>query len=487
MNAVVAYGQPPTRVTDPQRERVPPQNLDAEQALLGAVLANNRLHESVSDLLRPEHFFDPLHGRIYAAIGKIIAGGRRADPISLKNLFDQDGALAEIGGAKYLVELAQAAVPGAEGYAAQIIDLAKRRKLIELAETAIAEAHVFDPDTSIDAFMSGLERGIAGVSAEGSTGEAAVRLDDLMADELARIESMIGSDTHITGVPSGLSEVDRLLGGFQDEDLIVLAGRPSMGKSALAFGINSAAGKADLPSAFYSMEMGARQIANRKLSEITGISVDKQRRGDVGLFDLEDMKERADELKGLPVYIDATPALTVPLLRAKARYMKQNRGVKLVVIDYIQLMRGSGQGRGPENRVQEISEITRGLKAIAKELKLPVIALSQLSRAVEQRDDKRPQLADLRESGSIEQDADVVMFVYRDEYYVARAEPKQRVGEAANKFNERMVDWGAQMDACRNKAEIIVAKQRQGPISAATVAFDGARFRFSDLHQGEHS
>jgi replicative DNA helicase len=301
-------------------------------------------------------------------------------------------------------------------------------------------------------------------------------------------EAAYKRDSHVTGVTTGLRDLDRKLGGLQKSDLIILAGRPSMGKTALAtnMGFNAAQAALDPETgakfhvAFFSLEMSSEQLATRILAEKSGVSSDRIRRGDVREDDFGRVVTAAQEMNSAPFFIDDTPAITIPMLRTRARRLKRQFGLDLIIVDYLQLMRGSNS-KGPENRVQEISEITRGLKAIAKELDVPVLALSQLSRAVELRDDKRPQLADLRESGSIEQDADVVMFVYRDQYYHERAEPKQRSDEGDDKFHERLERWKRRAEEVYNKADVIIAKQRHGPIGTVTLQFEGIVTKFSDL------
>jgi replicative DNA helicase len=471
-------------------QRTPPVNYDAEQALLGAILANNLVFDRVNEFLRPEHFADPLHGRIYEATGKLIQRGQIANPVTLKNLFDQDGALSEIGGAQYLVELAQSVVTviNAEDYGHAVHDLYLRRQLIDLGEQVVNEAYVFDVEQTALEQIEVAELKLFNLAESGQTDGGPQSFDRVLGSALQMAEAAFKRDSHVTGVTTGLRDLDRMLGGLQKSDLIILAGRPSMGKTALAtnIGFNAALAAREPETgdrhkvAFFSLEMSSEQLATRIMAEKSGVSSDRIRRGEVKQEDFQRIVEAAQEMNEVAFFIDDTPAITIPMLRTRARRLKRQHGLDLIVVDYLQLMRGSNS-KGPENRVQEISEITRGLKAIAKELEVPVLALSQLSRAVELRDDKRPQLADLRESGSIEQDADVVMFVYREQYYHERAEPKQRSDEADDKFHDRMERWKRRGEEVHNKADVIVAKQRHGPIGTRALYFEGMLTRFSDL------
>jgi len=471
-------------------QRTPPVNYDAEQALLGAILANNLVFDRVNEFLRPEHFADALHGRIYEAIGKLIQRGQIANPVTLKNLFDQDGALAEIGGAQYLVELAQAVVTviNAEDYGRAVHDLYLRRQLIDLGEQVVNGAYVFEVEDTALGQIEAAELKLFNLAESGQTEGGPKGFSTVLASALQMAEAAFKRDSHVTGVTTGLRDLDRMLGGLQKSDLVILAGRPSMGKTALAtnIGFNAAEAASDPETgdrhkvAFFSLEMSSEQLATRIMAEKSGVSSDRIRRGEVKHDDFQRIVEASQAMSEVPFFIDDTPAITIPMLRTRARRLKRQHGLDLIIIDYLQLMRGSSN-KGSENRVQEISEITRGLKAIAKELQVPVLALSQLSRAVELRDDKRPQLADLRESGSIEQDADVVMFVYREQYYHERAEPKQRSDEADDKYNERMDRWKRRGEEVHNKADVIVAKQRHGPIGTRALYFDGMITRFSDL------
>jgi replicative DNA helicase len=482
--------------------RIPPHNYEAEQALIGAVLANNLVYDKVNEFLRAEHFADAVHGRIYEAIGKLIQRGQIANVLTLKNLFDQDEALAEVGGAQYLARLANSVVTiiNAEDYGHAVHDLYLRRQLINLGEEVVNQAYVHDLDLPATDQIEQAEQQLYNLAEIGQTERGLQPLNVALATAISVAEQAYKRDSHVTGVTTGLDDLDKKLGGFHPSDLIILAGRPSMGKTALATNLafNAAAAykevrdstgavrvKEGAKVAFFSLEMSAEQLATRILAEQTEISSDRIRRGDVRESDFPKFVAAAQKLHRLPFFIDDTPALSVAALRTRARRLKRQHGLGLIVIDYLQLMRPAGQSR-PESRVQEVSEITRGLKSIAKELDVPVLALSQLSRAVEQREDKRPQLADLRESGSIEQDADVVMFIFREQYYLERAEPKQREDETIEKFNDRHDRWMERCTRANNVAEVNIAKQRHGPIGTVELFFDGMVTRFGNLVRDDH-
>ncbi|MEQ8584786.1 MAG: replicative DNA helicase, partial [Thalassobaculaceae bacterium] len=406
--------------------REPPHNLEAEQALLGAILVNNRSYERVSEFLRPEHFADPVHGRIFASCGKLIDRGQIATPVTLKGLFDQDEALTEIGGAQYLVKLAASVVTviNAGDYGREIRDCYLRRSLIDIGETVVNDAFDRDIDTAAQELIEKAENQLFTL-AETGEGEAGLKeLKLALIESVAQAEAAFKRDGGLAGYSTGLIDIDNLLGGLHPSDLLILAARPAMGKSTLAsniaFHIATASmrepGTAPQPVAFFSLEMSAEQLATRILSERTGIASEKLRRGQLNNEDFGKLVEASQDLERAPMFIDDTPAIPISTLRTRARRLKRQHGLALIVVDYLQLMRPA-PGARIDNRVQEISAISQGLKAIAKELDVPVLALSQLSRAVEQREDKRPVLADLRESGSIEQDADIVMFIYREDYY----------------------------------------------------------------------
>jgi replicative DNA helicase len=488
----------PFREAEPELVRIAPVNIEAEQALLGAIFRNPLAHSRVADFLEAEHFSNAAHQRIFAAIGKLLERGQVANPVTLKNLFDQDGALAEIGGAQYLTRLAESAVTiiNAEDYGRRIHDLHLRRQLIGLGEDVANDA--FRHDLDDDAVLQ-IERAEARLFELASTGqvEGGLRpLDSALRDALGMAEAAFKRDGRTVGVATGFIDLDKKLGGLHPSDLVILAGRPSMGKTSLATNIAFNAAKAYVEGVgpdgrktaedgavigFFSLEMSAEQLATRILAEESGVSSDRIRRGDVRREDFDKFVAASQRLSAVPLYIDDTPALSIAALRTRARRLKRQQGLGVIVIDYLQLLRPSGSSRGSENRVQEISEITRGLKAIAKELDVPVLALSQLSRQVEQREDKRPQLSDLRESGSIEQDSDVVMFIFREEYYLSRTEPTRRPEEADDKFNDRHDRWRERCEQTFGLAEVIIAKQRHGPIGTVKLHFEAETTKFDNF------
>ncbi len=491
----------PLRGGEASAARIPPHNYEAEQALLGAVLANNRVFDKVNEFLRPEHFADAVHGRIYEAAGKLIQRGQIANFLTLRNLFDQDPGLIEAGGAKYLARLENAVVTiiNAEDYGHTVHDLFLRRELIAMGEDVVNDAFAFDLDLPALDQIETAEQKLYQLAETGQTEGGLRPIDLALAQSITMAERAYQRDSHVTGVTTGLDDLDRKLGGLHPSDLVILAGRPSMGKTALATNIafNAARAFREEPDelgglkvaegakvAFFSLEMSAEQLATRILAEETGISSDRIRRGEVREDDFPKFVAAAQQLSRLPFFIDDTPALTVPALRTRARRLKRQHGLGLIVIDYLQLVRPAGGSRN-DNRVQELSEITRTLKAIAKELDVPVLALSQLSRAVEQREDKRPQLSDLRESGSIEQDADVVMFIYREQYYHERSEPKRRDDESDEKFNDRVERWQTRGNEVHNVADVIIAKQRHGPVGNIALYFDGEVTKFSNLARSD--
>jgi replicative DNA helicase len=471
-----------------------PHNIEAEQALLAAMLINNASADKVSGFLRPEHFFEPVHGRIYEAAIKLMERGQIATPVTLKAYFENDAALEEVGGAQYLAKLAAAAVTviNAEDYGRTIHDLNLRRELIQIGEDMVNTA--FDPsvDESATAQIEISEQHLFHLAQEGEHEGGFQPFTRSLTQAIEMVEAAYKRDGRLTGVPMGLRDLDAKLGGLHRSDLVVLAGRPSMGKTALATNIAFHAARTHLRAkkeagesapgdgamvGFFSLEMSAEQLATRVLSEEAGIPSEKLRRGQLSNDDFLKVVTVSQELEQIPLYIDDTPALTIAALRTRARRLKRTHGLGLVVVDYLQLLRPATRNR-QDNRVQEISEITQGLKALAKELDLPVLALSQLSRAVEQREDKRPQLADLRESGAIEQDADVVMFVFREEYYLERRKP----AEDSKDFEE----WMAKMERAHNVADVIIGKQRHGPTGMVKLQFEGATTKFRDLDLSDH-
>ena len=472
--------------------RTPPHNIDAEQALLGALLVNNVVYEKIGELLQPEHFYDPVHGRIYGAIATLISRGQIADPKTLRGLFDNDPALTAVGGANYLVDLASNIVTifNVGDYAQLVHDLHLRRQLIALGTDVVNDAFQHDLDKPAKLQIESTEAKLFELARTGETDRGFVKLEKALAVSIKMAEEAHKRDSHITGVTTGLNDIDRKMGGLQRSDLVILAGRPSMGKTALATNMAFNAAHAYFKSegregsgvAFFSLEMSSEQLATRLLGDFSSVPSDKIRRGEIKTEDFTKFVEASQTLSRVPLYIDDTPALSVSGLRTRARRLKRMvPHLGLIVIDYLQLLHGSASKQ--ENRVQEVSEITRNLKALAKELDIPVLALSQLSRAVEMREDKTPQLADLRESGSIEQDADVVMFVYREEYYHARSEPTRRADEDEGKFNDRYSRWMQRGEEVNNIAEVVIAKQRHGPIGTVKLHFDGQFTRFSNLEK----
>ncbi|MBC7954182.1 MAG: replicative DNA helicase [Rhodospirillaceae bacterium] len=476
--------------------RTPPHNYEAEQALLGAILLNNRAFEKVSEFLRQEHFADPVHGRIFAACGKLIERGQIANPVTLKNVFDSDGGLTEIGGTQYLGQLANAVVSiiNAEDYGKLVHDLHLRRELIALGGDMVNEAFDSAIDRPAMDQIGTAEAKLYELATTSHTEGGFEAFGAVLIEAIRQAEAAHKRQGKLSGVPTGLIDMDTRLGGLHPSDLLILAGRPSMGKTALATNIafNSAkAYKEEVDAlgnkksvdgavvAFFSLEMSSEQLAGRILAEQAEISSHKIRQGEMTNDEFERLVIAAQELSRLPLYIDDTPALSISAVRTRSRRLKRQHGLGLIVVDYLQLLRGSASHS--ENRVQEVSEITRGLKALAKELSVPVIALSQLSRAVEQREDKRPQLSDLRESGSIEQDADVVMFVYREQYYLERSEPGRRPDESEEKFNERYDAWHKRLLEVVNTAEVVIAKQRHGPVGTVRLSFQGEFTKFGNL------
>ena len=489
------------RIAESASEPAPqalPQNVEAEGALLGALMIDNRLVEDVQLKLRPDHFFEPVHGRIYEAILRMTDANRVANPVTLKPMFDGDEAIKELGGPAYLAQLtgSGAAIIGARDFAAQIYDLALLRALVgvgrDLVEGALDTSEEVAPLAQIERAETELYK----VAEEGGAEGKAKSFGDASKLALEMAERALNSGGHLSGFTTGLDSLNTKIGGLHKSDLTIVAGRPGMGKSALGTNFAVAAAKrflrdaedgiapeksAGAPVALFSLEMSADQLATRILAEQSGITSENLRTGRITQHEFRDLARAAAELQSLPLYIDDTPGLTIAALRTRARRLKRQKGIGMIVVDYLQLLQGTG--RGNDNRVQEISEISRGLKQLAKELDVPVIGLSQLSRQVEQREDKRPQLSDLRESGSIEQDADIVLFIYREDYYVKGVEVEMPTPDEAASNPERRQkyeDWDAKYQAVKGKAEIIVAKQRHGSTGIVRVRFDGRITKFSD-------
>ena len=469
--------------------RTPPHNYEAEMALLGALLVNNKAYERVQDYLRPEHFADALHGEIFGACATLIERGQLADPVTLRNYLGQAESLTEHGGPQYLARLANSVITiqNAHDLGREVYDCFLRRELIDVGSTVVNNAFEHDLETTATDQIELAEEQLFTLAEQGQIEGGLREFKVALVSAIEMAEAAYKRDSHLVGVPTGFTDVDRLLGGMHKSDLLIVAARPAMGKTAFATNIAYHAACSRRPDtdehehvAFFSLEMSADQLATRIISEQVNVRSDAIRRGDIREEEYNRIFAVSQALHTLPLFIDDTPALTVAALRTRARRLKRQRGLGLIIVDYLQLMQGSMRSRN-ENRVQEVSEITRGLKGVAKELNVPVLALSQLSRAVEQRDDKRPQLSDLRESGSIEQDADVVMFLYREEYYRERDKPTQRDSESDDKFMERQERHEKLLAECRNKAEVIAAKQRHGPIGTMNLHFTGEFTRFSDL------
>jgi replicative DNA helicase len=470
-----------------------PNNLPAEQNLLGALLLDNDVMERIDDRLRAEHFYDPLHGRIFATMMRLIDRGQLANPVTLKTFFSatEEGQTTEIE--DYLGELADGVISLAQApdYSATIYETHLRRELIRIGDDVITDAN--HPDVDVSA-MTQIETAEAKLFQLAEAGEASVGLKSFEKVAAAAINQAAiarKSDGGLSGYSTGLTGLNNKMGGLHKSDLIILAGRPAMGKSALATNIafhvatTTKSGETAAPVAFFSLEMSAEQLGIRILSERAQIDSNSIRQGQLSSEEFDRLIEASDALSTAPFFIDDTPALSVSQVASRARRMKRTGGLGLIVIDYLQML-APQLGVRPENRVQEISNISRSLKAMAKELDVPVLALSQLSRAVEQREDKRPNLSDLRESGSIEQDADVVLFVYRDEYYLAKKEPERESHESEEKFNLRYDLYRERLEKAHNKAEVIIGKQRHGPTGLIELHFEKSLTKFSDLTDAAH-
>ena len=470
--------------------RSAPHNIEAEQALLGAILVNNEAFYRVSDFLEPVHFFEPIHQQIYQLARDLIRAGKLATPVTLKTFLD---ASVDIGGltvGQYLARLAAEAttIINAEDYGRTVYDLSVRRALIQVGEDMVNVAFDAPVDFSPRDQIEDAERRLYELAETGRYDGGFQRFAQALTTAIDMAAHAFQRDGKLSGIATGLDDLDRMMGGLQQSDLVILAGRPGMGKTALATNIGYNIAKAWQGEikpdghtstvnggivGFFSLEMSAEQLATRIIAEQTSIPSNQIRRGGISESDFEKIKDYSIELQNIPLYVDETGGLSVAQLAARARRLKRQRGLDLVVIDYLQLLQGSTR-RSQENRVQEITEITTKLKALAKELNVPTLALSQLSRQVESRDDKRPQLSDLRESGSIEQDADVVLFVYREEYYHQMRKPLE-----SNR--EKFAEWLAEADKVHGKAEVIIGKQRHGPTGTVELQFDAAVTRFSSL------
>lgn len=471
-----------------------PHNLSAEAAVIGSILYDNNAFQRVADILRPTDFYAPAHEEIFSACQLLIQNGRVADGVTLREQFEKDERLTAIGGAQYLAELLDSAAfgPEVQDYARIIRDLAMRRELINIGAGVQSRAMVHNREADGAQQIEMAERQLFDLAERGSTGRGFSSFAEALTESLQMAEAAFKRDGKIAGVATKLRDLDNKLGGLHGSDLLILAGRPSMGKTSLATNIayniaddyrgekqedGSSKTVQGGKVAFFSLEMSSEQLATRILAERTAINAHKIRQGDLDKHDFETLREATQELQNLPLYIDDQGGISVSQLAARARRLHRSVGLDVIMIDYLQLLSGTG-GKQSENRVQEVTQITTTLKALAKELNVPVVALSQLSRAVEQRDDKRPQLSDLRESGSIEQDADVVMFVYRQSYYLEREEPGT---DGTAEQSEKWTQWRAKMDEVYGKAEVIIGKQRHGPIGRVELAFDANITRFGDL------
>jgi replicative DNA helicase len=459
-----------------------PSNLEAEQALLGSILVNNDIIDEVSTIVNSSIFYDPAHVKIYEVIQSLNNKGMIANPITLKNFFEKDNMLDEVGNTEYLVKLTRFS-----GSAKQAVDYAKiihemylRRELIQISDKlSVDTLNANSQEQNAENIIVGTEKSLYDLAERGSFSQSFLKFNEALDQTIEMATLAMKSDQGVVGVPTGLTDLDEKLGGLHKSDLIILAGRPGMGKTALATNIAYHASQNILSRqekssiAFFSLEMSSEQLSTRILSEQARIKSDDIRRGKVTENEINRYIETSRNIYNLPLYIDETPAITISTLANRARRIKRLNGLSLIVVDYIQLMRAPSSNYRGDNRVQEVSEITQGLKALAKELKVPVLALSQLSRAVESRDDKKPQLSDLRESGSIEQDADVVMFVYREAYYLENKQPKLGSIEHA--------EWQSKMNDVNGLADIILGKQRHGPTGTIKVEFEGIYTKFKDL------
>ena len=469
---------PPLKIVqNPQKQL--PCNIEAEQALIGSILVSNEIYDEVSSIIDKQKFFDPIHIKIFDTIEKLISKGLLANPITLKNFFENNEGLKELGGQDYLIKITKysTSVKQTIDYANIVHEMHVRRELIKISEFMENEASANESTSSGEEMIQNTEKYLFDLAERGHFNRSFLKFENALKQTIEMAKSAYQNEEGIVGVPTGLTDLDSRLGGLHKQDLIIIAGRPSMGKTALATNIAFHAAKniekKGLKStvAFFSLEMSSEQLATRILSEKSRIRSNDIRRGKVSEKEFEQFIETSKNIFELPLYIDETPAITISAISNRSRRIKRLFGLDLIVIDYIQLMRTGG--KKDWGRVQEISEITQGLKALAKELNVPVLALSQLSRQVEQRDDKKPQLSDLRESGSIEQDADVVMFVYREAYYLERKEPTLGSIEHA--------EWQQKMNDISSLAEIMIGKQRHGPTGNVRVEFEAMYTKFKDL------
>ena len=472
--------------------RMPPQSLEAEQALLGAILTNNRAMEKVNEFLKPEHFASPIHGKVYKACQTLMERGRLADPITLKDYFSGEGALEEIGGFDYLTRLAASSTTtiNAKDYGTQIFDRYMRRQLISLGTDVVNDAFEVSLENSAVKQIETAEKMLYDLANEGELEGGPKPLSEGLMQLLTTTQEAMANPNGLGGVPTGLTDLDALLGGLRNSNLIILAGRPAMGKTALAtciaanvaqhFKEENKKNVEKKSVAFFSLEMSAAELAGRIASNYMQIEGHRISSGKITATEFEKLAETLKDVEDLPLLVDETPGVTVTAIKNRARRMKRDKsqGLGLIIIDYLQLIQESGRA---ENRVQALSEMTRTLKIMAKELDVPVIVLSQLSRLVESRDNKRPQLSDLRESGSIEQDADIVMFVFREAYYLQNEQPVQKERETNEAFQKRCQEWEQKKIDLEKQAEAIVAKQRHGSTGTARLYFDGKYTFFGNL------
>ncbi|HEX9167706.1 MAG TPA: replicative DNA helicase [Roseiarcus sp.] len=466
-----------------------PANIEAEQALLGVLLYDNAAFERLSDSLLAVDFFEPFHGRLFESIQAHIRRGQLAEPILMNDQFQRDPAFEELGGMRYLASLVEHAPPAANSpdYARVIHDLALRRALIRIGGEISSDAQAGDPDKSGRDQIESAEQKLFTLAETGQASEGPIGLEVALRGAVEMAANAYGREGGLSGLSTGLDDLDEKLGGLHASDLVILAARPSMGKSSLGLNIAfNVARKYEYEvapdgsrrtvrggvAAFFSLEMSAEQLALRLLAELTGVPSDRIRKGQINAAEFGMIRDAAGEISGAPLHIDDTGGISIARLAARARRLKRTVGLDLIVVDYLQLVTGTETFR-TDNRVQEVTQITQGLKALAKELNVPVLALAQLSRQVENREDKKPQLADLRESGSIEQDADVVMFIYREAYYLSRGEPKDNT--------EAHIEWEEKLDAIRHTAEVIIGKQRHGPIGTVKLHFDENITKFGNL------
>jgi len=453
-----------------------PNNIEAEQAVIGSILVSNDIFDEINTIISCNNFYDPMHQKIFEAIESLIYKGMLANPITLKNYFEDEKD--DINVPEYLVKITKfsTSVRQTIEYSKIIYDMFVRRELIKISEQTIDSAKLNDLNSNGQSIIESSEKLLFDLAEKGSFNSSLVKFDEAMKQTIEMASAAYKNEEGIVGVPTGLRDLDDKLGGLHQSDLIIIAGRPSMGKTSLATNIAFNAAQKLQESgkkssvAFFSLEMSSEQLSTRIISEQARISSNDIRRGRISDDQFDKFLETSKNISELPLYIDETPAISIAALSNRARRIKRLFGLDMIVVDYIQLMRGTTFNK--DGRVQEISQITQGLKAIAKELSVPVVALSQLSRQVEQRDDHKPQLADLRESGSIEQDADVVMFVYREGYYLQRKEPREATVEHA--------EWQAKMNEVAHLAQIIIGKQRHGPIGNVTLEFEERFTKFKD-------